>query len=510
MIEESLRKMLSANGDKLFSLCKYAINIESKEKVLNRKFLGRLHLESEWMEETLDRHGAIHNISWLPFREVIAAEKIFSSACLDLLFLKNIEPNYELLREESGFTKAIDKNLDSFFNIIVKISTEILHLGKKHSIDIITNDLNYGMFKEEHIMGKLKTTRKSHRGDGLHNKAIYLATTFLNLSPEVHIIEALHCIKDRNIKDCIPDHINEEKLRFLKARFHNLQSTYDTYLSKTDLEKEDKDLLILREHISIIYRLLCSATELSHYYERHILNTGHRFLKKTHLPVNKERNMEMIIGFDIFYINQYFTAAKTLCKKIIKQYAKIAEIELPIPEYRGFHVRPSTLISKIVLHYGSEVIMLLGSEEYDASSPLELFRVNEKINSEKRKYINKLSRHLAPLDELDSSNLGEWSKKIQLVMLDLMDSKKIILYENNLSLEGITPEEDETPKEFFKRLLAIFLASGKIDIHSDIKVKFKGDKRVLEDLKILAENGYGEDKYGNNIMLPQGLPYLRR
>ena len=502
--------MLSANGDKLFSLCRYAINVESKEQVLNRKFLGRLHLESEWMEETLDRHGAIHNFSWLPFREVIAAEKIFSSACLDLLFLENIEPNYKLLREESEFTKAIDRNLDIFFAILVKISKEILHLGKKHSIDIVITDLDYGMFKEEFIMGKLKTTRKSHRGENLHNKAIYLATSFLNLSPEVHIIEALHCIKDRNIKDCIPDHINEEKLRFLKARFHNLQSTYDTYLSKTDLEKEDKDLLVLREHISIIYHLLCSATELSHYYERHILNAGHRFLKKARLPVNKELNMEMIIGFDMYYINQYFTAAKTLCKEIIKKYAKIAEIALPIPEYRGFHVRPSTLISKIVLHYGSDVTMLLGDEAYDASSPLELFRVNEKINSEKRKYINKLSKPLAPLDELNKSNLEEWPKKIQLVMLDLMGSKKIILYENNLSLEGVTPEEGETPKEFFKRLLAIFLASGKIDIHSDIKVTFRGDKRVLEDLKILADNGYGEDKYGNNIILPQELPYLRR
>lgn len=89
--------------------------------------------------------------------------------------------------------------------------------------------------------------------------------------------------------------------------------------------------------------------------------------------------MEMIIDFYIKYIDQYFSAAKDLCKSIIKQYAKIGEVKLPIPEYRGFHVRPSTLISKIVLHYGSEVKMKIGDEEYDASSPLELFRVNEKL-----------------------------------------------------------------------------------------------------------------------------------
>jgi len=510
MVEENLKNILASNGEKFFSLCTYASGASSKEIILNRKFLGRINLEAEWMEETLDKHGAIHNTSWLPFREIIAAEKIFSSACMDLLHLKDYTPYYRLLKISSNFNEDIEKNLDNFFHIIVNTAKQILLLAKKHGLEPEKTDLDYTLFREERITGKLKSNRKTHRGENLHNKAIYLATAFLNLSPEVHIIEAVHCINDKNIKNCIPDHINEEKLRLLKARFHNLQSTYDTYLFQTDLEKEDSALLTLRGHISIIYHLLCSATELSHYYERHILNFRHNFLKKKFVPLDRVKNLEMIINFFVKYIYQYFSAAKDLCKSLIKQYAKIGEIKLPIPEYRGFHVRPSTLVSKIVLHYGSEVIMKLADEEYDASSPLELFRVNEKINSEKRKYINKLTEPLAPLNDLNMSNIDQWPKKIQLILLELMNMEKIILYENNLSLEGITPEEDETPKEFFKRLLAIFLASGKIDIHSDIKVTFIGDKRVLADLKILAENGYGEDKYGNNIMLPPELPYLRR
>jgi hypothetical protein len=34
--------------------------------------------------------------------------------------------------------------------------------------------------------------------------------------------------------------------------------------------------------------------------------------------------------------------------------------------------------------------------------------------------------------------------------------------------------------------------------------------RVLEDIRTLAENGYGEDKFGNNIVLPKNLSYLKR
>ena len=58
--------------------------------------------------------------------------------------------------------------------------------------------------------------------------------------------------------------------------------------------------------------------------------------------------------------------------------------------------------------------------------------------------------------------------------------------------------------------IARLLAEGKIDIHTDVKVRFVGDKRVLEDIRILAENGYGEDRFGNNIPLPPKLSYLSR
>jgi hypothetical protein len=54
------------------------------------------------------------------------------------------------------------------------------------------------------------------------------------------------------------------------------------------------------------------------------------------------------------------------------------------------------------------------------------------------------------------------------------------------------------------------LALGKIDVDTDMMVTFIGDKRVLVDIKLLAESGYGEDKFGNNVHLPDKLAYLRR
>ena len=51
---------------------------------------------------------------------------------------------------------------------------------------------------------------------------------------------------------------------------------------------------------------------------------------------------------------------------------------------------------------------------------------------------------------------------------------------------------------------------GKIDVESKMSATFIGDKRVLNDIEILAKSGYGEDKFGNNVPLPEKLSYLRR
>ena len=44
----------------------------------------------------------------------------------------------------------------------------------------------------------------------------------------------------------------------------------------------------------------------------------------------------------------------------------------------------------------------------------------------------------------------------------------------------------------------------------DLTVTFIGDKRVLADVDALARHGYGEDAFGNNVLLPRELSYLRR
>ena len=175
---------------------------------------------------------------------------------------------------------------------------------------------------------------------------------------------------------------------------------------------------------------------------------------------------------------------------------------------RGFHVRPSTLIAKLVLHYGSEVKMILGSETYDATMPLELFRANEKINAEKRRWLaSEIVRlRLVPED----TNSDDFASLARGVVLALAERGKLIMYEQPLLFPEDPAARDGTVLDRAVAEVARLLALGKIDIELDIKVTFRGDTRVLADIGLLAEMGYGEDKFGNNIPLPEKLKYLRR
>jgi hypothetical protein len=160
------------------------------------------------------------------------------------------------------------------------------------------------------------------------------------------------------------------------------------------------------------------------------------------------------------------------------------------------------------LHYGSKVSMQLEGEQYDASVPLELFRANEKINAQKRR---SLAAEIVHLGLVPKDICG---KDINTVLREVIDAlaeqNKLVVYEHPLRLQEPAGKVEGTLLERVAEQIGQLLAIGKIDIITDLKAVFVGDKRVLEDIKLLADSGYGEDNFGNNVELPKELTYLRR
>ncbi|OQX28876.1 MAG: hypothetical protein B0D92_06645 [Spirochaeta sp. LUC14_002_19_P3] len=472
-----------------------------------RAFIGRMHLEASKCEEMLDAYGAPRNKYWSPVRLAMATAKAFSQVVYNLFHLQYLMPSHNILAIEGNFPDATLETLDKLLLAMSASAKSFMDLIGKMKIDINIKPIeDYDFHRMPTLHGVLEANQKRKNVQDPQKTAVHLATRMLVLAEKSNWLNVYKTTDSNQYFNSIPSIVSEARLRSLANKFHSLQSQYDTYLSGSNIAEKDKMLPVMRGNLSVVFHLLDTAVTLIHFYERH---SSKNWLHELKAPLSNKALLEILIDYFIAYSNRIIEAAQNLCKDVLRSYAVQGEIEVPIPNYRGFHVRPSTLIAKIVFHYGSEVKMLYENVTYDASLPMELFRANEEINRRKRDTViqhimeHKLMEKESVLKKSESRNTA------RIIFFDLLNQQKIMLYNNDLSFEDIIPYSEETLPEYVRRVITRCLAEGKIDIVCGDTVVFKGDKRVLEDIKILAECGYGEDKFGNNIVLPKQLSYLR-
>ena len=495
----------------LCSSIKYAYSLDNKNDIINTDFLGRSNSAATRLEEVLDHYNAKNNSIWRPFREHIAAIKRFTDVSYITLHLKYTSPQYKLLSGINTFLDDTDEILNYYTSTLFSLFPELTKSAETAGLNRVCPHSNDSFKTFVYPEGRLDSDFKKSRVDKPEKVIVSLATSYLNLESESILLKQIQRIQSSDYTEVIPDIISEDAIRILESKFHNLQSLYDTYISNTDLENLDTKLKLIRGHASIVYHLLEAAAGIIHYYERHMMpltkDESHEH-DRVITAINAQKLLDILVNYYLNYSEQFLTAGKTLCKEVIQKYAEEGSINVRVPQYRGFHVRPSTLIAKIVHHYGSDVYLILGNEKFDASSPMNLFRVNEKITAEKRR---SLAFNISSLDCVSNFKFGtDFKKGLKEIFIELLKQNKIINYSTKFSLPELKIIPEESLGEYANRVIAKLLAQGKIDLKTDIEVTFQGDKRVLTDIAVLAECGYGEDNYGNNTILPEELSYIRR
>jgi hypothetical protein len=465
--------------------------------------MGALLSQSTQIEEFLDAFGAGNNCRWCGLRSLTAAIKHFSDVSYELLHIRYGLPEYHLLPIEQDFLKATNETIDFTVDILVQVAEKFITKATELDLPIPERTSRERDYVEKLPAGRLERDCVTRR-----ESATRLATAFLHLAVESKYVRAAGQAKPEEYVSYASDSLGEEKLRSLELQFHNLQALYDTYVSGTEAEQLDTDLPVLRGHISVVFHLLRTATLFGHHYERHVKRQSCGSPGQQSPLVKADALLDVLMKYSVAHINLYIGCAEQLCHEMLQRYAEIGQIEVGVPPYRGFHVRPSTLISKLALHYGSELQMELDDEVYDATSPLELFRANEKINAEKRRWLCEEIVRLGLVQE----GWGQKDTKIVVrdVVLALAGRSRLILYEQPLKLPEQPAQKEGKLLEKVIDEMARLLAMGKIDVDAQLTARFIGDKRVLEAIELLAESGYGEDQFGNNVALPEKLAYLRR
>ena len=505
---KDFQKLITKRARTLLGLAYYLSQCTSSNKILVRPLLGQLFSQSMQLEELLDAYDAGNNCRWCSFRSLTAAIKLFSDVSYELLHIQHSLPAYRLLSIERDFIKATEEALNFTGDVLSLAARQIVIRAGQLGLTVPSGDLHEKSYTEELPPGRLPHDCGTRRIETVSETVTLLATAFLNLAAESKDVRAASRAKPEEYASYVQDSVSEEKLRSLELRFHNLQSLYDTFVSGTEAEELDTDLPVLRGHISVVFHLLETATSFAHYYERHVNKELCDSPTRFEPLVKAEDLLVVLMNYSVTNISLYIDCAEYLCQRMLKRYAEVGRIEVPVPPYRGFHVRPSTLISKLVLHYGSEVRMQMDEEDYDACSPLELFRANEKINAQKRRWLASEIVHLKLVQEqAGQSNI---EPVVRGVVLALAERGKLILYEQPLQLPEEPIGKEGTLLEKVTDEMARLLVMGKIDVDANLAATFIGDKRVLADIRLLAESGYGEDKFGNNVPLPEKLVYLRR
>ncbi|MDS4028661.1 MAG: HPr family phosphocarrier protein [Candidatus Contendobacter sp.] len=506
--EREFTDLVAGRTHRLLALARHLVAHRPHSPPLTRPLVADLLSQAAQVEELLDAYGARTNRQWSRFRSLTATIKLFTSVGYEILHIQHSLPCYRLLPSGRDFGAATAQSLALTHAILTRAAKWILTQALRLGLPPLGRPLNPLLdYAEPLPPGRLPSDRPVRRVKSTSETVTHLATAYLNLATEGELLDVVNRIEPADYTRCFPDPISEDGLRHLKVGFHRLQSLYDTHVSETEIEYLDANLPTLRGHVSVIFHLLEIATYLVHYYERHLnVRTGDSSLRRKPV-IAADALLDMLMSYSITYAGLYLDLGRRLCHAMLKHYAEIGVIEVSAPNYRGFHVRPATLVAKIVQHYGSEVRMELDGQSYDASSPLDLFRANEKINARKRRWlVAKIGRMPLPEGELSAFQVRA---VIMNTLFRLAEQGTLVIYQQPLQLseefggEGILLEKVTTE-------IARLQATGQIDIRTDLGITFTGDKRVLGDLKLLAESGYGEDCFGNNITLPREIAYLRR
>ncbi len=505
---DAFHGLMAGRSQRLLGLVRFLASRPLDEQLLTRPLLGSLVAQAAQVKELLDTYGAVHNRRWHAYRQHADALVLFADTGYKLLHLRHSMGNYHLLPVEGDFPAATEEGLRFVANVLMLVSARMTEEAERLELPLPRRDPGAGEFAERLPQGFLPRDRRSRHVTSAEETVAHLATAFLNLAAEGEFLHTPGKVCAEEYPACVPEPVGEERVWLLAQRFHNLQNLYDTYVSDTDTEDQDPDLKVLRGHVSVIFHLLEVATSLVQYYERNVHLRGPETGRVGRPLVQPRALLEAAMQYAVAFASRYLLTARSLCQEMLKRYAQVGRVSVPVPRYRGFHVRPSTLVARIAQHYGSEVRMELDGDAYDAGSPLELFRANEKINAAKRHQL--VEAILQAQNEVPAHLAGDLGGALRWILLHLAHAGKVIVYDQPLPLEELDLDPGASLSEVAPQAVARLLALGKIDMDCALTATFVGDKRVLEDLRLLAEHGYGEDAFGNNVPLPEKLRYLRR
>ncbi len=393
--------------------CLYLRPLSPSAPVFTKKLYATLISSSQLLEDFLDFHGAKNSSNWYFYRELSASVRHLALSGYSQQHISNRIRFYDLpdteeFDRERHLTHQFIK--ESLLRLPPVILTEAKRLGVPlPAVGFDASDFP-GVATSELLTFDIDDLDK----DQQKRNIIKIASEFLRVADTVDQLGIFRPYKAEEVRQIVPEKVNEVEIRRFEMQVHNLQSSFDTYVIHGGYRFGNRKLKQLRGYFSLVFHLLQTTGRLLHFYERHLFDAGYKNVYKQ----VRERLVELIppdilldriINCCLFYTCHFLTGGKTLAKEILNENIEKNVINVGIPVNLGFHARPSLLVAKIVQYYGGHVEMCVGDDRFDASSVLDIQWAGGKIQKEHIQTVRFEgdSRALRDIQILAGVNYGE-------------------------------------------------------------------------------------------------------
>lgn len=398
--------------------CVLFINsLDSDEYLFTKKLCSKLITTSQLLEDFLDFHGAKKNRDWVFYRELSATVRHLSLACYSqrhtlnrLKFYHLGNTDIELFQQEAVDTLKIIQEA-------IRLAVPVI-LDEAERLDICIPESGYnlsyfpGISSSEHLDPNIDDT--ANVNEHQRKNLTRIASEFLDVVRDFEQYAFYERYDLKTITALVPDKINEVIIRSYEMRIHNIQSSFDSYVVNLRTSEQTRRLDQLRSHFSIVFHILQVMGRLLHFYERHLYDVGFKHVYKNMSMalaelIDPDVLLDRAVNFCLFYAGKFLSSGREVASKILNENMETSTIEVGIPKDRGFHSRPSLLVAKIVQHYGGEVRLLVGEDQFDAASVLDIQWAGGKISKEQIEQVSFTgdSRALNDLMILAGVNYGE-------------------------------------------------------------------------------------------------------
>ena len=394
-------------------LCKYLAGREAGEYCFTKKLYSKLISSSQLVEDFLDFHGGKNNKDWYLYRELSAAVRHLSLGGYSQNHIMNRLAFYDL--PNSGeFAAAGQKTFDFITLCLRRISPVILETAAELRIAIPKDSFHSSDFPGVTTNQQLEYNIDDVNSDQQEKNIVKIANGFLSIASNFDQLGFYEPFSMEKIRLIVPEKVNEVEIRRFEMLVHNLQSSFDTYVIHGGFRRGKRKLKQLRGYFSCVFHLLQIIGRLLHFYERHLHEAGYKNIYKKVQErlselVDPETLLDRTINYGLYYVCHYLNTGKKLAKEILNENIDRSSVRVGIPVKRGFHLRPSLLVAKIVQEYGGQVEMCVDSDRFDASSVLDIQWAGGKIAKEQIKEVvfEGDVRALRDIQILASVNYGE-------------------------------------------------------------------------------------------------------